>query len=321
MGKILIIRGGALGDFILTLPGIQLLRKAFPDTEIEVLGYAQFIRVAQEAGLVDRAKSIEYGQLASFFAGRAPKAQLSEELIKYFGSFDVVVSYLYDPDDSFCFNLEHHCGVKTLLKGVHKPVEPAEGELASHAALQLAKPLESLAVYPDGDGLPRLSLSLPVEEEGKDTATATRVLSIAPGSGSERKNWKADRWIALCQELSERSLVDELLLITGEVETSSGLSTVLRQGLDKLPLPYRHLDSDPLPDVASALAKCVIHVGNDSGISHLAASVGVKSLALFGPTNPKVWQPVGADPDQVRGLEAMEELDVAEVLKALNGWL
>lgn len=51
---------------------------------------------------------------------------------------------------------------------------------------------------------------------------------------------------------------------------------------------------EDLYEVAQWLAGASVYIGNDSGITHLAAAVGVPAIALFGPTNPAVWAPPGA---------------------------
>jgi len=94
-GKILVIRGGAIGDFVLTLPAIAALRRHFPDAHLEVLGYPHIIELALAGGLAERAQSIEARSLAGFFARHG---DLAEELSDYFSEFDLIVSYLYDPD-------------------------------------------------------------------------------------------------------------------------------------------------------------------------------------------------------------------------------
>ena len=66
--RILVIRGGAIGDFILTLPAIAALRKQFPRAHLEVLGYPHIARLAVAGGLVDRVQPIEARGLAGFFA-------------------------------------------------------------------------------------------------------------------------------------------------------------------------------------------------------------------------------------------------------------
>ena len=95
MGKILIVRGGAIGDFLLTIPAIQLLRDSLPDPHIEVLGYRNVADVATAFGIVDGARSIEYGPMSRFFV---PKSDLDSDLTNYVGQFDLVLSYLFDPD-------------------------------------------------------------------------------------------------------------------------------------------------------------------------------------------------------------------------------
>ena len=62
------IRGGAIGDFILTLPAIAALRRQFPEAHLEVLGYPHIIQLALAGGLVNRVQSIEARALAGFFA-------------------------------------------------------------------------------------------------------------------------------------------------------------------------------------------------------------------------------------------------------------
>src|SRR4029434_3380255 len=91
--RILIIRGGAIGDFVLTLPALRLLRDAFPAAHIEIIGYRHIVALAEGRFYADAARSIEFGPLAGFFARGGT---LDEELVEYFRSFQQVVSYLFD---------------------------------------------------------------------------------------------------------------------------------------------------------------------------------------------------------------------------------
>ena len=136
-GRILVIRGGAIGDFILTLPAIKLLREAFPKAHLEIIGYRHIVALAERRFYADATRSIEYGPLAGFFARRGT---LSEEMTEYFASFQQVVSYLFDPDGIFETNLRR-TGVKNYL--------PAFTRLddSQHAAQQLALPLQRLALF------------------------------------------------------------------------------------------------------------------------------------------------------------------------------
>ena len=285
MGRILVVRGGAIGDFVLTLPAIQLIRESLPNPHISVLGYRNIVDVALEFGIVDEARSIEYGALAKFFA---PGAELDRELMRWFGSFDLVVSYLYDPDGYFAENVER-CGVETFLQGIHKVEDdPAAG----HAARQLARPLERLAMF-----LENPAPTLDFETGG--AAGESRLLAgieadvpliaIHPGSGSPRKNWPLEHWVETCLQLNQARGSGRFVVVTGEAEGESGSEFSRRLRAAGLNVTRWH--AEPLPDLALALRKCVLFLGHDSGISHLAAACGTRSVLVFGPTSADIWAP------------------------------
>src|SRR3954466_913916 len=135
--RILVIRGGALGDFIVTLPAIRLLRENFPEARLEILGYKHIIALAENRFYADAARSIEYGPVAAFFSRNST---LDPELSEYFASFQQIVSYLYDPDGIFDANLRR-AGAKNILHAYRKLDD------SDLAARQLARPLEQLALY------------------------------------------------------------------------------------------------------------------------------------------------------------------------------
>src|SRR5215813_4763642 len=137
MERILVIRGGAIGDFILTLPALKALREARPAAYIEILGYKHIAVLAENRFYAQAVRSIEYGPLARFFGD---ESELPTELADYFASFDLIISYLYDPDEVFGNNLRR-CGVQDLLCGPAKIVENA-----GHAARQLARPIEEVGI-------------------------------------------------------------------------------------------------------------------------------------------------------------------------------
>src|SRR5262249_62383936 len=70
-------------------------------------------------------------------------------------------------------------------------------------------------------------------------------------------------------------------------------------------LPEGGVARDPsLRQLAALFERATVFVGNDSGLSHLAAAVGCATLVLFGPTDPAVWAPTGARVRVVRGAGA-----------------
>jgi ADP-heptose:LPS heptosyltransferase len=112
-----------------------------------------------------------------------------------------------------------------------------------------------------------------------------RVLAIHPGSGSPGKNWDARKFAAVADWASERC---QVLLISGPAQ--DGVEE-FRDSMKKA----RPLVADNLPliHLAALLKATTVYLGNDSGITHLAASLGLPTVALFGPTNPALWGPKG----------------------------
>ncbi|NNE94237.1 MAG: glycosyltransferase family 9 protein [Verrucomicrobiales bacterium] len=288
MGKILIIRGGALGDFILTLPSIQLIRDTLPDAQIEILGYPNVATLAESAGLADASRSIEYGPLSLFFV---PGASLPDDLVDYFQSFAVVISYLYDPDGYFESNVRK-AGVDTYLRGPYRIDESTSP--AVPASVQLARPLEQLALFLEN---PAVTLSLPADES--HTKTNRRTIAIHPGSGSPSKNWSFEAWIDIVSRIQEASAEPlHFLIVSGEAET--GIIDQFLEMFSGTGLSHFHLQNATLPDLATHLSRADLFLGHDTGVSHLAAACDIPCVLLFGPTNPAVWAPQNSNVEVIQ---------------------
>jgi heptosyltransferase III len=290
-GKILVIRGGAIGDFILTLPAIAALRLHFPQAHLEVLGYPHIVQLATAACLVDRVQQIEARPLAAFFARGG---DLPPDLIDYFSEFDLIVSYLYDPDEIFEINVRR-CTPAQFIAGPYRPDERAE----LHATKVFLQPLERLAIF-DANPVPHLPLAAngPVCHE----------LAAHPGSGSERKNWPEDRWAELLR-LHLQPCNSSLLLVGGEAETGRlhRLANLLP------PSKVRIAQSLPLAELGARLQSCSAFIGHDSGITHLAAALGLPGLVLWADTNPEIWRPLSEAFTLLRHPLGLDQLSVAEV--------
>ena len=120
------------------------------------------------------------------------------------------------------------------------------------------------------------------------------LVALHPGSGSPRKNWPANRWLALARWLEEE-LHARLLVGIG--------------------LPARNL---PLGQLAARLAGCRLFLGHDSGVSHLAASAGAPCILLFGPTDPAMWAPPGPQVRVLRRGADLSSIAVADVSQAVR---
>jgi ADP-heptose:LPS heptosyltransferase len=301
--RILILRGGAIGDFIVTLPVLQTLLARWPDAEIEIWGYPHIADLAVAAGLAKKVVSLDRAEMVRFFVPVPDFAPGQEAAIQ---SFDIILNYLHDPEGQIRSNL-HMAGAKQVLSG--SPIIKR-----GHAVDFLLEPLMALALYETGLAP---ALDFPPALLARGTARLHSLgikghpITIHPGSGSPAKNWPLDRYIDLIKTLRTRG--HEILLVLGEADAP------LRPALDAALPDIPRLDSLPLTDLAPSLAACALHIGNDSGITHLAAAVGIPVVALFGPTDPATWSPRGRIPPTLLRPPSgdLSDLPVSEVLAAL----
>ena len=316
MNRILVIRGGAIGDFILTLPALKALRDAHPQAWIEVLGYKHIAALAENRFYAQAVRSIEYAPLSSFFARNS---ELPAELANYFASFDLIISYLYDPDRIFENNLRR-CGVENLLCGPGRIVQTAD-----HAARQLARPIEELGIRV-GDLTEKIFPSIDDRQFAREFLQNLQqpILAIHPGSGSTEKNWPLKNWIELFSRSGGFSLAEDkdtqpgnllsLVVISGEAdkaETERLEGALKNRGV-------RFARNLPLTDLAAVLEHSIF-VGHDSGISHLAAAAGASCILLFGPTDPHVWGPRNKNVRVIRAPGGrLSNLEVASVAAAID---
>ena len=314
MISILVLRGGAIGDFVLTLPVLAALRRQFPQGRLVLLGSP---RIAQLAGnLVDDVRSVESPSLAGFFT---PRGNLDPAWAEFFAGFSIIISYLHDPTKVFETNMARFSAAR-FIAGPHRPDE----SLAVHATDTFLAPLRHLGIS-NSDPVPHLPIADPSDDDTAVNGPAASVprgagigparyalLALHPGSGSPRKNWPESRWAALLEGLVADTNVG-FLLVGGEAE---GDTYRRLSGLIPAPraVPAFNL---PLAQLARVLSHCIGFIGHDSGISHLAAAVGLPGLILWGPTSAAVWCPRSPHMTILCDPAGLDHLKVARVRSAL----
>jgi heptosyltransferase III len=293
--KALVVRAGALGDLLLLRRAVAALRRA--GHEVVLLAPEHPAQALLGRGPADVQAIIPWDRpdvRALWVAGAADDGRLRGEL----AGCGRAVAYTRDRD---VVN-----GLRSLVPGLvdHDPQPPA----SVHAAAWLCEPLRRLGVpWPD---------AVPTQEaDERESGAADRVvaqlpdafLAIHPGSGSAAKNWPAGRFADLVRE---RSPERRWLLVRGPADHESAASLA---GLPGAVLA----DSLPSRVLGAVLSKAGLYVGNDSGVTHLAAAWGAPSVALFGPTDPEQWAPLGTRVRVVRSPSSrMDALSLSDVLAA-----
>lgn len=181
-------------------------------------------------------------------------ARLTDEL----GSFDSIVSWYGANRPEFRAETERLKLPCTFFPAL----PPADG--AVHAADFYLAQVRTIAAC-GSDGIPRIRCDVEPQE----------FAAIQPFSGSAKKNWPLEKFRALAHEIEREMPVRWYA------------------GPDDPPLEGARYLTD-LGELARELAAARLYIGNDSGITHLAAAVGTPVLAFFGPSDPAVWGPRGA---------------------------
>lgn len=273
------LRRGALGDFILTLPAITALRRRWPGVYIELAGRCEMAEPAVAAGLVDAVTSVDSARLAPFFL---PSPALPSAERKWIRSFDIVVCFLHDPEGAVRANFVRN-GARLVL-GIPARVH------VGHAIDHYLRPLRELGVRAAGNESARLDLPPRCRAEGRRIlemmGLSGEVVAVHPGSGSPKKNWPLNNFLVLAAEL-ERANCGSAVFVAGEADEA------IAAELRKNGMPFPLSENRPVMETASMLSACKCYVGNDSGVTHLAAALGVPTVALFGTTDPARWAPRG----------------------------
>jgi heptosyltransferase-2 len=140
---------------------------------------------------------------------------------------------------------------------------------------------------------------------------AARLVAIHPGSGGESKLWPAENWAELGRRLARRFPHVTLVLVEGEADADP--ARVVAAAWQGLRVVRARLL--PLSILGAVLRECVLYLGHDSGITHLAAAArrDLPVLALFGPGDPAVWAPPREGVRVLRRSATRVDLTVDEV--------
>lgn len=275
--QILVFRPGALGDTILTVDALAALRVRFPSSAIELIGNADAASLLLRSGLVDAVCSFEASEVGALFQSRPRIAG------RWQGA-NVVISWMRATQVADAFQAKTPARVVFAL--------PESGGPAEHIADHLVHTLAPLGVALAATQ--QLALLRAVDVEAFDVSSpeasqleqSWRKAVIHPGSGSTRKNWPARRYARLADGLSSRGW--QVTWTAGPAD-----EPVISEVRQMTAGPMRVLRPRNALHLASIIAATDLYVGNDSGVTHLSARLGVPTIAIFGPTSPRGWGPRG----------------------------
>jgi ADP-heptose:LPS heptosyltransferase len=331
--SMLVIHQGALGDFILALPTLEILRKTFPQAESVIMGYPRILELVKARFYAEEILSIDQQGMANFFVR---EGGLNSILSQYFSQFDLIIVFGKDGEGTLTGNLRRVCQGQILHINLFPPWDQGL-HLTDHLLRELSRYGFSIS-----EKTPKLFLNESDRvwgekfwrEKGLTTEERSRVIVLHPGSGSKKKAWPKERFADLVSYLWKH-LHSKMLIVLGPAEGAEIRKTfeeMERERGDSAPILAKGLS---LLQLASVMMGCRLFIGNDSGISHMAAALGLPTVAIFGPTDPRVWSPRGENVSVVRKeipcspcpqerffqchhLDCLREIEIEDVLKGIK---
>jgi ADP-heptose:LPS heptosyltransferase len=294
--RILIIFPGALGDLICLAPTIAAVARRHHGGEIELMARGELADFAVGRLGIIRAHSIDRREVALLF--RESANDDDDQARRFFSLFARIYCFFSTDDPLFR---------RALIEASAPSVttfHPFRPQDRGHVAAAYLKDVTG------SDSLEKIAINFMASDlEGEtraisDLAEPKKFVAIFPGSGSAKKNWPIEKFSALADHLNEET---PAVFILGPAEDAS--EAVLRDAGMII------IKNQPLGIVAALARMAALFIGNDSGVSHLAAAAGTPGVVLFGPSDPDRWRPLGRV--TVLHHNPIESIEVAEVLTSI----
>ena len=308
--NILIFHAGALGDFVVTWPLALALARLHPQSRIFYVTQRGKGALAERVLRVESADA-ESGWHPLYASGGAGLGETQSRLLTGAHS---IISFVAGHQDVWTSNVRKLAPAAELLPMTVSPQADFAGHVTDHLLAQLGAWPAAQATLVQ---LLRSVASRGVTGRGGGAgAGAAGPVVIHPGSGAKRKCWPADRFLQLIDRLQKAGR--EVRVLAGEVELEQWDAAELARFSSAAPLvkPASYVELlDQLKDAAA-------FVGNDTGPSHLAGIIGVPTVALFGPSNPIHWRPLGPVVRVIHSpaIESIEAERVYEEVRSLGAF-
>ena len=279
---VLVIHPGAVGDVLLALPALRLLRRQFPKHEIALLAGAAVGLVLRDGGETDRVFPLESTYLTELFAG---SDHVHMPFRRWLNTCEFAVGWFQDTEEAVATTLRTLGVQRVRVQSASSPDLLSEHQAARYLEVLGAEAINRVKNNP-------LIPSPLVRENGRQIlqtlnwSNQQRVVVIHPGSGSVHKCMEALRFAPVIEWLYREGTFPVLLEGPSDGEA---VAQVLRALSVAVPV----IRDRELSTAAAVLSHADLYLGHDSGLTHLAAALSIPTIACFGPTSPRRWAPLG----------------------------
>lgn len=301
--RALVLRSGALGDVLLLRPTVARLRAAGYDPHLAAPADVGTALVGGGGSEASGLTACDGPGVAALWAPDGDCPGPLRDVLAGAGTVAVALT----ANETVASNLRR-TGARVLAR---TPAPPA----GVHAGDWMAAALDALELPTAPSAVPLLQ---PTEAEHAAARPwldrlPRQFVAVHAGSGGSRKNWMAARFAEAARALARD---EPILWIEGPAEQPTEPSSLNFQ-------TWVRARALPLRTLAAVLSRARVYLGNDSGVSHLAAAAGAPTVAVFGPTDPEQWAPLGprvytvrADSGRLADVSVADVLDAAARLRA-----
>jgi hypothetical protein len=259
---------------------VAALRAAGAET-VTVLGKPEIASIAVPGGGVDAVLDINQGGYHTLFSA---ESSLPPAIANVLSRFDLAVDMLGGPNGRPIAKLRQ-AGIPKIIAIDPRPCSTWTRHISDQWLADLRA--AGIDAWP---GPPAIRLPNDRSDHGRrllQDAAGRRFVIIHPGSGSRQKCWPSACFVELAQHLSAAG--DSVVFFLGPVE----MERFIPKEIAGLRAAASTITDCPLPTAVDLLAAASLYIGNDGGMSHLAAALGTPTVAIFGPTSPTLWRPMG----------------------------
>jgi ADP-heptose:LPS heptosyltransferase len=268
--RALVLFPGALGDFVCFLPALEFLAER---TSIDLLARTEFSELVPARV---KAGSLERFEIRHLFVSGGGS---DDKVRRFFETYDCTYSWMGSGDLTFTHELQSATqGRLRLFRFRARESQMHQTDYYLSCLQVSVSSAPHISLLPDADQWAQVYWA-------KNSLKSKPVLVISPGSGSREKNWPVISFEAIARWWQERA-GGRVITVLGPVEEERG-------GYDSLGHQGLVIRGIALGCLAAMIARCSLYIGNDSGISHVAAALGVPTVVIFGPSSIKQWTPRG----------------------------
>jgi hypothetical protein len=316
-----ILQPGAIGDCVLTLPLAEFMKDCLGLGGVDILGHTEYIGILPGRTCVDGIRSIDSVDLHRLFAETNTFDLVDgDALINVFGDYAWIVTFLGEPGSNFEQNLIFTANCSRSAEVITLSMKPPE-KSSAHITDFYIQQFIAQSGLPLGPWRVQQAKSLIkatkadinrgrelLEEINVDPRSSRGLVVIQPGSGGSYKCCHLDNFLFVAEELVSKNI--QVIFLLGPAELERFTPVVLLRKIEAA--GAKCLTDLSLTEVLELLSCADTFLGNDSGITHLAAAMGVKTIAVFGPTpdndirgqanqatagsaltSPEVYSPIG----------------------------